>query len=294
MDQRLLRLAGERPARREEGVLRQLLGEGAAALRETAGSDVGDDGAQDGDGIDAGVAEEVAVFRGQHRVAAVVGHGLGRRFQRAALAAADGERLGSELESSGRPAAVERHQRSDTPVGDRDLGAARLPRPRDRHVVLPERDATRIAAERPRDQLGARPLDVAQTGEHGHQPLGCDRRAGGQRLGCGEDPGGADRRPFEVRADAGVDADDEDRSERPEDASGEQAGQDQAAPPTGGSAWGTGPAAARRPCPRPSVVTRSSLPLPTVRPRCGHCSSGRVARPRSGRSRPPVPRAGPR
>jgi hypothetical protein len=95
-EQGLLRLALHGALRRQEEVLAELLGDGAAAVRDLAlAAHVADDGAHQPDGVEPGVAEEAAVLDGQHRL-----HHVPRQLvvlDAAALLACLVEEVGDEL-----------------------------------------------------------------------------------------------------------------------------------------------------------------------------------------------------
>jgi hypothetical protein len=71
--QQFLTLAPNGAVGRKENILGQLLGDGAAALNQTASTDIGDDGAHQALGIDAEMAVEAAVFRRQQGIGEIGG-----------------------------------------------------------------------------------------------------------------------------------------------------------------------------------------------------------------------------
>jgi len=71
--QQFLTLAPNGAVGRKENILGQLLGDGAAALNQAAGTDIGDDGAHQALGIDAEMAVEAAVFRRQQGIGQIGG-----------------------------------------------------------------------------------------------------------------------------------------------------------------------------------------------------------------------------
>ncbi len=106
--QRLLNLPGEGALVGEEEVLRELLGDGAAALDDVAGAEIGEGGARQPPGIDAEMAVEAPVLGGDHRRRQIARH------------VTEAQRLAEEVAIGGHERAVrgqERHR--GTPVGQR-------------------------------------------------------------------------------------------------------------------------------------------------------------------------------
>ena len=108
--QRLADFAADAALRREEDVLGELLGDGAAALGEMAGAQIGEPGAQKADRIDAEMLVEAPVFGGDDGLRQIGRHLLQR------------QRLAEQIAKGGDDAAVPGENRdAGPPLGDRQL-----------------------------------------------------------------------------------------------------------------------------------------------------------------------------
>ena len=120
-----LRFPLQRLVRREEQVLHELLRDGRRALDRAAGAGVGEEGADDGPHVDAGVFAEAAVFgadEGVDHVARYVGGFHGAAVTRTT----DGDRFALGVDEFDGGFAVERPQRRLVRQG-RHLGEQRVP-----------------------------------------------------------------------------------------------------------------------------------------------------------------------
>ncbi len=110
----LLDLAPEGPLGREEEILGELLRDGAAALDDMAGTHVDDGGAEQTEEIDAEMAVEAPILRGDDRVGQIFRH----------VAHADG--VAKEIAVGGQQSAVARYQGdARSPLGVRQIASLR-------------------------------------------------------------------------------------------------------------------------------------------------------------------------